>query len=85
MDKPNEFVYLPSYITFHPEGEGEGEEAVSIYCVHGRPVTAYRASTAMAVPLLWELEYAKVGVVVITTQYGRTTSKLLATVLLIVI
>ena len=30
----------------------------------------------------WGSEYAKVGVVVITMQYGRTTSKLFATVLL---
>ena len=29
-DKPTEFVYLPSYVTFHPESEGDGE-AVSIY------------------------------------------------------
>ena len=40
----------------------------------------------MAVPHLcgtWTRECAEVGVVVLTTQYGRTTSKLLATVLLI--
>ena len=52
--------------------------------VQSRPVAAYRAGTAMAVPHLWETltrECAKVGVVVITMQYGRTTSKLLATVL----
>ena len=51
---------------------------------HFRPVAAYRAGTAMAVPHLWGTwtrECAKVGVVVITMQYGRTTSKLLATVL----
>ena len=38
----------------------------------------------MAVQHLWGTrtsEYAKVGVVVITTQYGRTTFKVLATVL----
>ena len=37
----------------------------------------------MAVPDLWGTrtsEYAKVDVVIITTQYGHTTSKVLATV-----
>ena len=42
-----------------------------------RPIAVYTAGMAMAVPHLWVVEYAKVGVVVITnTQYGRTTSKL---------
>ena len=46
-----------------------------------RPVAAYRAGTAMALSHLWGTrtsEYAKV--VVITTQYGHITFKLLATV-----
>ena len=50
-------------------------------CSHNnRPVATYRAGTAMAVPHLWGTrtsEYAKVGVVVTTTQYGRTTSNCL--------
>ena len=49
-----------------------------------RPVAAYRAGTARAVPHLWGTltrECVKVGVVVKTMQYGHTTSKLLATVL----
>ena len=53
-----------------------------------RPVATYRAGTAMAT-FMGELELVNmlvnmqklVGVVVITTQYGRTTFKLLATVL----
>ena len=42
-----------------------------------RPVAAYRAGTARAVPHLWGTltrECVKVGVVVKTMQYGHTTS-----------
>ena len=52
--------------------------------LNSRPVATYRAGTTMAVPHLWGIrssEYAKVGVAVITTQYGRITSKVLATYL----
>ena len=41
-----------------------------------RPVATYRAGTAMVVPYLWGTrtsEYVKVGVAIISTQYGHTT------------
>ena len=47
-----------------------------------RPVSIYRADAAMAVPHLTRTsKYARVGMAVTITEYGRTIVKLLATVL----